>query len=132
MLRAMLMAMMLTCAPAVATAAPDNPTPSEFMQTDQTQPAGLALAALAPRFVIDWTAARIGVSFDCPACRLHRVVVNVDPPFDAVAPAEHPWARRGDTWDNLTLSPSIVAHRRDQRGQLVECWHGHIRSGRAV
>lgn len=121
MLRAILMAglVALLMTPA-ALAAPDT-TPSDtsvIMQTDTAQPAGLELTELAPRYVTDSSE--------------HRVVVMVDPPFDSGPPAEHPWARRGEAWATLTLSPSVVAHRRDQQGRLVECWHGHIRSGRAV
>jgi hypothetical protein len=135
MLRAILMGLvaLLMMSPA-AMAAPDT-TPSdtsEIMQTDTAQPAGIELTELAPRYVTDSSERRVGVSFDCPSCRLHRVVVMVDPPFDSGLPAEHPWARRGEAWATLTLSPSVVAHRRDQQGRLVECWHGHIRSGRAV
>lgn len=134
MLRAILMGLvaLLMMSPA-AMAAPDT-TPSDtsvIMQTN-TQPTGIALEELDPHYVTDSSERRVGVSFECPSCRLHRVVVAVDPPFDSGPPAEHPWARRGEAWATLTLSPSVVAHRRDQQGRLVECWHGHIRSGRAV
>jgi len=102
------------------------------MLTDTTQPAGIALELLEPHYVTDSAGRRIGVSFLCPTCRDHRVAVNVDPPFDPGPTAERPWKRTGATVADLSLSPSIIALRRDEVGRQRECWHGHIRAGRAV
>lgn len=137
MLRAILMGLvaLLLMTPA-AMAAPDT-TPSdtsEIMQTDTqpTQPAGVALEELDPRYVIDSSKRRVGVSFECPTCRNHRVAVNVDPPFDPGPPAGKAWQRTGVDFEDLSLSPSILVVRRDGVRQQRECWHGHIRAGRAV
>jgi len=87
-----------------------------------------ALADLEPRFVVA-QGRRVGVSFACPACGVHRVSVNVDPPFDAGRPAAHPHQRTGESFADLTLTPSVVAYRRDRFGNARECWHGHITAG---
>jgi hypothetical protein len=89
------------------------------------------LTDLDPRFVTD-EGRRVGVSFRCPKCSGHRVAVNVDPPFDAGPTSPKPWRRSGDTFEDLTLQPSIVAHRSDLTGQGVECWHGFITNGQAT
>lgn len=131
MLRATLMAFvaLLLMSPA-AMAAPDHPSDtSEIMQTDTTQPAGIALELLEPHYVTDSTGRRIGVSFLCPTCRDHRVAINVDPPFDDGPTAKRPWQRTGETFDVMSLSPSIIALRRDEVGRERECWHGYVRHG---
>ena len=87
-----------------------------------------ALVDLEPRFTSE-DGRRTGVSFACPKCGDHRVFVFVDPPFDPGPPLASPWKRTGDTFETLTLTPSIVARR---PGQTAECWHGFITNGQAV
>jgi len=88
------------------------------------------LSELEPRFVTD-EGRRVGVSFNCPKCSGHRVAVNADPPFDPGPTSPKPWRRSGETFEELTLRPSVVANRRDDSGAAVECWHGFITDGRA-
>lgn len=55
-----------------------------------------------------WT---VGVSFDCPHCRSFRIAVMFQNPFgaDGAAPPspDRKWAREGETFDTMTLSPSV-------------------------
>jgi hypothetical protein len=79
----------------------------------------------------------VGVDFDCPCgspdcCRLFVRFAN---PIDGTPYTAHPaWHRTGETFDTLTLEPSIqriVLHRQD--GTPVNCgWHGWIRNGEVI
>lgn len=77
----------------------------------------------------------MAVSFECPHCvqrerttgdkRVQRLAVWFANPIDGLPPtddATHLWQRTGDTFDTLTLSPSIDA---SSDGH----WHGHIEDG---
>lgn len=72
----------------------------------------------------------IGMMFDCP-CRQCGVrgFVSFSNPFDGGAayidPGEPTWSRTGDTFEALTLSPSI--HRVKEKGGCG--WHGWIKNG---
>jgi hypothetical protein len=86
--------------------------------------------------------AKFGVSFLCPHCRSKRIAVMFKPAIDpdrinelspwAMPDAPNPntgaaksvnwWARTGDTFANLSLSPSIDA---SSSGH----WHGFITNG---
>ncbi len=81
---------------------------------------------------------RIGLTFLCPHCRAQRLGVRFEPPIDpagliaslgiAWPHGDGPtWHREGDTFDTLTISPSIDASGReiDFKGH----WHGFIRNG---
>jgi|ERR1700674_2383428 len=64
-----------------------------------------------------------GISFICPQHGTHRLVVWFENPVDGLPPeatAEHRWTRIGETFDTMTLTPSINA---------PTCWHGHITNG---
>lgn len=72
----------------------------------------------------------MAVSFDCPCgCRgterETRLAVWFENPIDGLPKTDDAtrwWARTGDTFETLTLTPSIdVSH----RGH----WHGHITNG---
>lgn len=80
-----------------------------------------------------------GVSFMCPVhthhCQTcnqllpesHRLVVWFDNPVDGLPPeqtANVRWHREGDTFDTLTLNPSV-----DATGEYPGCWHGFIMNG---
>lgn len=76
-----------------------------------------------------------GITFDCPHCRTQRLGVNFHPPIDPKnwigrgttwAHAALEWKREGDTFDNLTLSPSIDAN---SRIDFHNHWHGFIDKG---
>jgi hypothetical protein len=77
----------------------------------------------------------VGVSFDCPCARCHnrddrqRINVYIDPPFDGGAPISPAWERSGDTFDSLTLKPSIILRIGDGKGGMVEHWHGFVTAG---
>ncbi|MGA2412069.1 MAG: DUF6527 family protein [Candidatus Binataceae bacterium] len=94
----------------------------------------MKLIELDPR----WTASSpdrsgVGMTFDCPfhhdgheplrvGC---RIGVRFKNPVDGGAPYhEGPlWERQGDTFETLTLKPSIAA---------TGCWHGFITNGEVV
>jgi hypothetical protein len=66
------------------------------------------------------------IDFDCPcgACG-SSISIAVDPPLDGGVPAAdaaHQWKREGESFDTLTLRPSL--ERKDH------CrWHGFITNG---
>lgn len=69
-----------------------------------------------------------GVMFDCP-CKSDscvwggRIAIAFSNPFrgePSSAPGERHWQRTGDTFETLSLSPSINA---------VGHWHGFLRNG---
>jgi len=70
----------------------------------------------------------VGIAFDCPCgCGL-RGYVDFENPLDGgppkVIPGHPCWKREGETFETLTLSPSIL--RKEPRG----CgWHGFLRDG---
>jgi hypothetical protein len=77
-----------------------------------------------------------GLTFLCPHCRTQRLGVQFDPPIDPQGwlakginwpKAQHVWTRTGDTFETLTLTPSI-----DASGSGIAFdghWHGFIRNG---
>jgi hypothetical protein len=78
----------------------------------------------------------IGVSFQSPMKTGQRLAVLFDPPIDPAGLAEKygwgkmfpdakHWQRTGDTFENLTLSPSLDFSARGE-------WHGLITNGEAV
>lgn len=69
----------------------------------------------------------MAVSFDCPHCQQTRLAVWFANPIDGLPPtddAEHLWQRTGETFDTLTLSPSVDASKYGH-------WHGYIVNGDA-
>lgn len=68
----------------------------------------------------------MGITFDCPHCRNTRLYVFFDRPIDGGAPADYPeaklWQRTGETFETLTLHPSIDA-------SATGHWHGFIQNG---
>lgn len=73
----------------------------------------------------------IGVSFDCPCGCDQRCVVLFENPTDGGPRLEGYtktlWQRTGDTFETLTLTPSIL--RTPPRG----CgWHGFITNGEVI
>lgn len=92
------------------------------------------LVDLEPRFIVTATEQRIGLSFKCPGCDDpgHRVAVNVDPPFDPGPTPGHAWKRTGEGFEDLTLTPSVLHWRIDEKGRMAECWHGFITNGVAA
>ncbi len=96
-----------------------------------------ALTELEPRW---WTFSgfvhgadvRAGLSFICPHCMKQRLAVSFSNPIDpqgwvgrtgmVIVSA---WTRTGDTFETLTLTPSIDATASGH-------WHGHITNGEMV
>jgi len=77
----------------------------------------------------------MGLSFECPHCvareratgdkRVVRLGVYFSNPVDGLPPtddATHLWQRSGETFDDLTLTPSIDASNDGH-------WHGFITNG---
>jgi uncharacterized protein DUF6527 len=72
----------------------------------------------------------VGVIFDCP-CRSPdsvRCYIPFDKPLDGgpALDSRHVWKRTGDTFETLTLHPSIQRHK--DRGACCD-WHGFIENG---
>lgn len=67
----------------------------------------------------------IGIMFDCPCGQPDDVVfVHMKPPLDGgpVLPGTRCWDRVGDTFETLSLTPSIL--------KLDGCkWHGYVTNG---
>jgi hypothetical protein len=72
----------------------------------------------------------VGVSFDCPHCGSQRLSIGFRQPIDPQGllngttwqPQSLAWDRTGDSFDALTLAPSIDF---SPQGH----WHGHIING---
>ena len=104
----------------------------------------MRLIDLAPRwFTIPQCApgidVRIGLTFLCPHCRTQRLGVQFTPPLDregvfATLGIKWPfgdgpvWQREGDTFETITLTPSIDASGRE-RIDFDGHWHGFVRNG---
>lgn len=75
---------------------------------------------------------RIGVTFDCPIHREgHRCYVPFANPLEGKPEVRnHLWQRTGDTFETLTLTPSVDYTKYDN-GTLRDpsCWHGFITNG---
>lgn len=72
----------------------------------------------------------VGITFDCPCCRTQRLGVLFKEEIDRDglpndvhwARTDRKWHREGDTFETLTLSPSV-----DASG--VGHWHGSVTNG---
>lgn len=84
---------------------------------------------------------RVGLTFRCPRCRVQRLGVSFEPAIDPLNylralgitwPFANctVWHRKGDTFETLSLTPSIDAsgNRMDFPGH----WHGYIKNGEVV
>jgi hypothetical protein len=102
----------------------------------------LKLAELNPRWIgrdgvfTDEPSEGCGVAFRCPCktCaqsdRHHTIAVHFDKPLDG-GPSRNPkldWHRTGDTFETLTLTPSIW----DRAAHDGHDWHGYITNGEIV
>jgi hypothetical protein len=70
----------------------------------------------------------VGISFNCPCGCDHRAYVAFQNPLDGgppeVSPGQPTWARKGSTFETLSLTPSIL------RGEPCQKrWHGFIIDG---
>lgn len=104
----------------------------------------MRLADLAPHWMVLREGGDVvGITFRCPHCPpgergattylgvkfaqvIDRDDLDIDekgwPDYMVQHPSEHFWQRTGDSFDNLTLSPSVDASK-------VGHWHGFIRAG---
>jgi len=87
------------------------------------------LSELDPRWwSVDMSRRGQGIHFLCPTCRIERIGVAFNNPIDGGAPApgcKFYWTRAGESFDDLTLDPSINA-------AAVGHWHGFIKSGETI
>lgn len=96
----------------------------------------MRLVDLDPNWVSTSGRQGMGLRFRCPHCDTH-LVVWFENPLDngpSLDPAKHRaplWKRMGDTFETLTLTPSINASERDpETGKVVTYhWHGFIQNG---
>lgn len=91
----------------------------------------MKLAELHPQFPNSSDGKRgVGVAFDCPCGKhdeAHRCYVPFDVALDGtrVRPPERGWQRTGETFEALTLTPSIQ--------RMDDCrWHGFITNGEVI
>ncbi len=100
---------------------------AELGRTDVTK-----LTELNPRWCVasgDESRSGMGMTMDCPNSRESRIGVWFSNPLDGLPPISGKplWERTGDSFENLTLSPSV----RVSTGE-GELWHGFVRDGEAV
>lgn len=77
---------------------------------------------------------RIGITFECPHCHIQRLGVHFSNPIDpqgwlnkgVTRPSfACEWKRHGESFDALSLTPSVDSSRIDVGGH----WHGFITNG---
>ena len=108
----------------------------------------MKLIDLDPRWTIETPGRHgMGITFDCPHCQgkapedINRLGVWFANPLDGGAPVSEKsrefiyngmhgfmplWSRTGDTFETLTLTPSINAE------VFAGHWHGYITNGEIV
>jgi hypothetical protein len=71
---------------------------------------------------------RVAILLDCPCGCEHRLHVPFANPPDGLGPTYpgYGWHRAGDTFEDLSLTPSI------QRVLPQRCWHGFITNGEVL
>lgn len=94
----------------------------------------MRLSELNPEFVNSYGGVRgVGIAFDCPCGdrdEEHRCYVPFKNALDGTTDFKqtsepHTWQRAGETFEELTLTPSI--HRVKERGGCG--WHGFVTNG---
>lgn len=75
----------------------------------------------------------VGLMFDCPCGCDSPLYVDIKNPLDGKGlhqtNADHFWARKGEDFETLTLTPSIL--RKQIRGEGCG-WHGFVTSGEII
>lgn len=76
----------------------------------------------------------MGLSFLCPVHRDHRLAVAFANPIDGgrvMSGHRYLWQRQGETFETLTLGPSVDASGNSFGFDNIKtpCWHGFIRNG---
>lgn len=95
----------------------------------------MKLAELHPKWVVAGENRHgMGISFDCPAHRNHKLAVMFENPIDGKPRAKESrnfWHRSGESFETLTLTPSVDASNNTPEKHLEfgKCWHGCITNG---
>ncbi len=75
----------------------------------------------------------VGLSFDCPCGCESRCFVHISNPMDGgksyASPGQPSWDRTGDTFETLTLKPSIQRLTVNDKGCK---WHGFVTDGEII
>lgn len=78
----------------------------------------------------------MGIIFDCPVCGSEYCFVGIsfENPVDGLPPGQgdrNLWKREGTTFEELTLTPSILVRLPDEndKEKLKEHWHGFVTKG---
>ena len=107
----------------------------------------MKLAELDPRWCSTAGRHGMGISFNCPCCLakgiLDRWVVYFAKPIDGGEPFPMEpgqkdrmrWSRQGDTFETLTLAPSVnlTTDGNERLGVIpVQHWHGFFHNGEVI
>jgi len=81
--------------------------------------------------------ATVGIAFTCPrhvGQGLGRCSwFEFENPIGEHAPLNtNRWKREGDTFETLTLTPSLLIFERGPNDERIEHWHGFIRNGEVI
>lgn len=70
---------------------------------------------------------KVGISFDCPCGCKRPCTIIFSNPIDGKGPIKSStyWTRTNETFENLSLSPSI-------KRIIPDCWHGYITNGEVI
>lgn len=88
----------------------------------------MRLTELEPRWLNIGGRSGMGITFLCPCCRSERLPILFENPLDGGAPeagVRTRWTRTGNTFETLTLTPSIDARNSGH-------FHGFITAGEIV
>ncbi len=104
----------------------------------------MKLTELNPRWIVSGDR-RVGLTFDCPHCfsipdiqdtDIAKIGVYFKNPIGGGLPIEtkYLWNRKGDTFETMTLSPSVNASKAGQPLETITIrgkghWHGWITNG---
>lgn len=96
----------------------------------------MRLTALNPRWIGD-AGARVGMTFDAPGVERtnpligYRVCVFFDPPIGDAKPYAGAHRRTGDTFETISISPSILTTCADPDNPEKPhwSWHGFVTNG---
>lgn len=98
----------------------------------------MKLTELNPEWVYH-EGSKAGMTFLCPHCKEITVIVYFKNPIGDGGPAnvKNLWVRVGETFDTLTLTPSINASKPPQPIETITVhvekhWHGFITNGEVI
>lgn len=90
----------------------------------------MRLSELNPQWIDGQTRRGVGLMFDCPSgCEHHDVGVYFANSLDGgpTVATNGGWQRIGDTFEEITLTPSIQSYKHSDK-----CWHGYITNGEII